>query len=193
MYKCPICELGVAKEEAIPYKNRYLHPACFNNTIKVTVNEKKKQAEKKIIERKGSSTKKPKAELKDGLTEQEFQDKQILFSTIKRIQGSEVITAKTHKLISDYMKNYGFTFKGIAQSLEFFYEIADNSATEDCIGIVPYIYDESQEFFSLGEKTLKANEDIDFNKIDEMYKTNVVKISPQEAQLKQIDIGSIGE
>lgn len=197
---CPICSQPILDEqETIPFKKRTAHVACFNSFMKVTTTEKAKQATKKQAERKSKSTAKPKVELKDGLTEEEYKDKQELFATIRRIQCSEEIAAKTYKLVSDYISKYSFTYRGIQQALVYFYEIKDSFAYgerrgdyKDCIGIVPYTYDEAQSFYTLGETTTKLNKDIDFNNIGKMYKNRVVTVKPRDIVENQINIEDIG-
>lgn len=160
--------------------------------LKITVSKKQDKINDKLKEKKKVASK-PKVELKDGLTEKEFQEKKALHDTIRKIQGNDKITAKTHKLISDYIDKYGFSFIGIKQALEYFYIIQGNNFREDAVGIIPYTYDEAQNFYKMGEKTLEVNADVNLNIISNMYKKQTVKVSPKRLEIEQIDIGNIGQ
>ena len=48
-------------------------------------------------------------------------------------------------MVDNYIKKYNFTYLGMYQALVYFYEIKENPCSEDCVGIIPYCYDESQK------------------------------------------------
>ena len=89
--KCVICgNLINADEETIPYKNRTAHLKCFDNMSKLAGTERSKRetpAKKR--------TQKPKAtvELKEGLTEEEYQEKKSFFDYVRQLIGSSELSA----------------------------------------------------------------------------------------------------
>ena len=58
-------------------------------------------------------------------------------------------TARAWQQAEKYRRELGYTYKGMAQALEYFYEIKENSIEKSCggIGIVPYIYQEAIDFY----------------------------------------------
>lgn len=190
-YKCVFCNENITESEnKIPIKNRYAHERCFNVSLKATDKKQKETRQKKLAERKSKTTVRVKMqeELKEGLTEEEYQEKRKLFNKIREIQGTEKVTAKTYKLIDDYVKKYGFTYSGMEQALKYFYEIENNTFSEDCVGIIPYIYDNAKEYF---ESIIQAAEKNANSNIQQI--TRVIKITPYKDKKDFIDITKIGQ
>lgn len=191
--KCVICgEFIETDQETVPYKNRLAHTNCFNNMMKLTTNNKNKEAEKKLAERKKkTSVAKPKVELKDGLTEEEYAEKQELFKTIRGITNNETILAKDYKLVSDYKEKYSFTYNGMNNAIKYFYIVRGNVVKDNgVVGIVPYVYDDAQEFYNIRVKSAELNKDI--KNVEELYPVKTVKIRPKQNTVKLIDISKIG-
>lgn len=149
MKKCAICNQILKDEDmesAIKIKSRYTHSYCFNNRLKV-----QNQKSKEIIKTR------PKIELKQGLSEEEYAFKKKYYDKIKELLGVENINAKIYKLSEDYIKQYNFNFKGLLETIIFFYEIKQNAVIGDLVGIIPYTYDEAVEYFKQNNKIKNDN------------------------------------
>lgn len=173
--KCVICSNWIEKgDETVPYKNRLAHVQCFNSMMKMAV---KSNSEKKAAKSKKTKKINPKsAVLGDCLTEEESKQKRSLISYIEELFG-EKANAKTYTQIKNLMRDYPyFTYVGLEQSIRFFYEIKENPITNQGLGIVPYVYDQAQEYFkNLGEvQSYNAS----ISNVNELYAHKKVRIAP---------------
>ena len=67
---CVLCGNPIEDNtDSIPYKNRFVHPACFSAAAKAIHIDKTEKIKKEAAEKK-VRTPKPKAELKDGLSDE---------------------------------------------------------------------------------------------------------------------------
>lgn len=188
--KCVICNQWIESvEDSIPFKNRYAHTKCFNISMKLLSDNKTKKLEDNKKE-KNFSGKKIK-EVNGALSEEEFQQKQQYFDFIKEVSGGRNISAKVYKLTQDYISQYGFSYLGMFQALWYFVHIQERELTGDIVGILPYIYEEAQTYFSLAENTEKKNAAI--QAVDPLYQPRTVYLKPNIANNHQIDIATIGE
>ena len=73
--KCLICGETIKDEQSIPYKGRFAHQHCFNIAMKTLQKDKSEKLEEKVNNVSTKKVKKPKAEIKDSITEEEYQDK----------------------------------------------------------------------------------------------------------------------
>lgn len=80
---------------------------------------------------------------------QEEKDKENLEKYIMKLFGDDYITPRIRKQINDYIQKYNYTYSGIQRTLEYFFEIKGNSIDKanHGIGIVPYIYQDSYNYF----------------------------------------------
>ena len=70
---CVLCGLTIEdNNDSIPYKNRYAHIACFRAAAKAIHVDKTEKVKKKEAEKKTKPVSKPKAELKDALSDEEY-------------------------------------------------------------------------------------------------------------------------
>lgn len=80
-------------------------------------------------------------------------------------------------MISKYMNEKGYTYKGILNALKFFYDIQKHSTEKanNSIGIVPYVYDDAQQYF----ENLENKQEQVANEIKTVIQqeTQVVKIA----------------
>lgn len=87
--------------------------------------------------------------------------------------------------IGMFMEKYGYTYVGMKQALEYFYEIQkhkDNRTIEKkSIGIIPYVYGEAQEYFRNQEFRKKKMEE----QIGKMEDSNVLVVKMPEKQVKK--------
>lgn len=173
--KCVICSNWIEKEdETVPYKNRLAHVQCFNSMMKMAV---KSNSEKKAVKSKKAKKINPKSTvLGDCLTEEESKQKRSLIGYIEELFG-EKANAKTYTQIKNLMRDYPyFTYVGLEQSIRFFYEIKENPITNQGLGIVPYVYDQAQEYFkNLGEV---QSHNASISNVNELYAHKKVRIAP---------------
>ena len=64
-----ICNELIVDEQGVPYKGRYAHQKCFNIAIKALQKDKSEQIDKVAEKKKVGRKAKPKAELKEALSE----------------------------------------------------------------------------------------------------------------------------
>lgn len=186
--KCVICgECIDNNAESVPYKGRYSHIACFNVAIKVVVTEKNEKLKTKNKIQKN----KPQKEIREGLSEAEFQSKKRLCDFIrKNIQRD--LPVKVYKLMEDYQKKYKFSYDVMYDDLYWYFAIEQNPIEGDMIGIIPYIHDKAQEYYTIIRKAQKDCEEKMY-KIDEMYPDAKIGIlKPGKPNLPQIDIRQFG-
>lgn len=173
--KCVICSNWIEKgDETVPYKNRLAHVQCFNSMMKMAV---KSNSEKKAAKSKKTKKINPKSTvLGDCLTEEESKQKRSLISYIEELFG-EKANAKTYTQIKNLMRDYPyFTYVGLEQSIRFFYKIKENPITNQGLGIVPYVYDQAQEYFkNLGEV---QSHNASISNVNELYAHKKVRIAP---------------
>ena len=173
--KCVICSNWIEKgDETVPYKNRLAHVQCFNSMMKMAV---KSNSEKKATKSKKTKKINPKSTvLGDCLTEEESKHKRSLINYIEKLFG-EKANAKTYTQIKNLMRDYPyFTYVGLEQSIRFFYEIKENPIINQGLGIVPYVYDQAQEYFkNLGEV---QSHNASISNVNELYAHKKVRIAP---------------
>ena len=173
--KCVICSNWIEKgDETVPYKNRLAHVQCFNSMMKMAV---KSNSEKKAAKSKKTKKINPKSTvLGDCLTEEESKQKRSLISYIEELFG-EKANAKIYTQIKNLMRDYPyFTYVGLEQSIRFFYKIKENPIANQGLGIVPYVYDQAQEYFkNLGEV---QSHNASISNVNELYAHKKVRIAP---------------
>lgn len=186
--KCVICNENIGADEiSVPYKKRYAHQRCFNIAMKTLQKDKSEQIEK-VCEQKKSG-RKPKAELKDALSEEEYVNKQKYYQYLKMLVDDNKLSAKIYVLSEDYIKRYNFTYENMYKTLVYLHEILEKELTGDIVGLIPYYYSEAMQYYSSVERIVEINKNAD---ISQMYKEKTIIIQPKHKKIKQIDITSIG-
>lgn len=187
--KCICCDEWIENnEDSVPYKGRYAHQACFNIAMKALQKDKIEKLEEKTQKGQGKKRKtQPKAELQDSLSEQEYRDKQEYYQYLKEIVAP-TLPAKIYVLSEEYRKKYGFTFKGMYNTLYFLKEIEEKKLLGDIVGIIPYYYNKADEYIQSIERVREKNKDKDINM---MYQEKVIKIPTYKKKNRQIDITSV--
>ena len=148
---CPYCGESIKKDSPnVPYKGRSYHKKCF---------------EKKV---------KPKAELKNGLSEEEYKEKKKYFEYLRQLTGMD-LSAKIYALTDDYIKKYNFTYPKMYKTLYYLKEIKGKELTGDVIGIIPYYYTEAENYFNEIDKVEEQNKEVDLSK---MYQSRTVIVRP---------------
>lgn len=188
--KCVICNELIVDEEGVPYKGRFAHQKCFNNAIKTLQQDKSKQIDKVAEKKKVGRKARPKAELKEALSEEEYEKKQKYYKYLRQIVGNDELSAKTYALTEDYIRRYEFTYETMQQTLVYLHEIIEKDLVGDVVGLIPYYYSEAMQYYDAISKVVELNEGID---ISQMYKEKTIIVQPKRRRIKQIDIESIGK
>lgn len=188
--KCVICNEPILDEPSVPYKGRYAHQRCFNVVIQTLHKDKKEKIESVSKNRKGSNKKRGTAELKESLSEEEYQEKQRYINYLKQLLNVEKLNAKIYAVTEDYIKRYKFSYEGMYKTLVYLNEIIEKELTGDIIGIIPYYYNEAKQYCVAVDKIEKLNENID---ISRMYHEKIIRIKPPKRKIKQLDITTIKE
>lgn len=187
---CVLCGLTIEdNNDSVPYKKRYAHIACFRAAAKAIHVDKEEKVKKKEAEKKIKPASKPKVELKDALSDEEYVQKNLYYDYIRKTTGIAELPVKVYALTDNYIKKYEFTFQGMYATLTYMHDILEKQFGEDIVGLIPYYYTEAQAHY----KTVKAigdrNKDINTKG---MYKHKTVYIDTKKKKIKQLDITTIG-
>ncbi len=189
--KCLICGETILDEQSVPYKGRFVHLQCFNIAMKTLHKDKiEKLEEKKETNSNTNKTRKPKAELKNSLSEEEYENKQKYYDYLRQLTNDTQLSTKIYVLSEDYIKKYNFTFHDMYLTLVYEHEILGKELIGDIVGIIPYCYEEAKQYY-ISIENIK-NESNNMN-LSEMYKEKTIKIEPKHKKIHQIDISKIGE
>lgn len=188
--KCKICGEPVgASEESIPYKRGIAHRKCFDLSMKIITNNKKDSisSEKK----KKVSKSKPHVELKEGLTEEEYQEKRKLCDYIRELTKEDLSVA-TYKLMDDYKKKYKISYAEMYDDLKWYFDFCDHDVDgERVIAMVPLCHTEAQKYYkSVRETNALIIENL--KELPDMYQTKRAVVSKRKQSLKEIDISTLG-
>ena len=184
--KCCVCNKWIRNEdEMIPYKNRFVHPDCFNIAVKIVKQEKDEELAKKTEEKKEKKKKvsRPKAELKEGLSNEEYKEKEKYYSYLKKLLNTEKLTAKIYTVSERDKDRFNWTWIGMYNTLVYLNEIKEKELVGDVVGYLPYAYDEAQAFYDDVKKVEESNKDKDINNL---YSERVIKITPPKRIIKQL-------
>ena len=187
--KCVICN-EILDEQGVQYKGRYAHQKCFNIAMKTLQKEKNREIDKVAEKKKVGRKAKPKAELKEALSEEEYRKKQQYYNYLRGLIDGQELSAKIYALTEDYIERYKFTYESMYKTLVYLHEIIEKELTGDVVGIIPYYHSEAAQYYESIDKVAEFNKDID---ISQMYKEKTILIQPKKKKIKQIDIESIGK
>ena len=187
--KCVICN-EILDEQGVQYKGRYAHQKCFNIAMKTLQKEKNKEIDKVAEKKKVGRKAKPKAELKEALSEEEYRKKQQYYNYLRGLIDGQELSAKIYALTEDYIERYKFTYESMYKTLVYLHEIIEKELTGDVVGIIPYYHSEAAQYYDSLDKVAELNKDIDISK---MYKEKTILIQTKKKKIKQIDIESIGK
>lgn len=190
--KCICCgEYIGTDEESVPYKNRHAHIKCFQISLKTMQKEKTQQLSDKANEKKAKtkSSPKPKAELKDAVSEEGYAEKKQYYQYLRSLIHGEM-SAKIYALSDQYISRYDFTFKNMYQTLVYLNEILEKELNGDIVGLIPYYYTEAEKYYESIASIEENNKNIDTST---MYQEKIIYIQPKIRKNKQIDISSIGK
>lgn len=189
--KCICCGKYIGTdEESVPYKSRYAHVKCFQSTVKTIKKDKdKKLAEKANSKEKKKKSTKPKAELKDALSEEEYAEKKQYYQYLRELHNEE-LSIKVYTLSDLYINRYNLTFKKMYQTLVYLHEILEKDLVGDIVGLIPYYYTEAVKYYENIAEIEERNKDIDTST---MYQEKTIFIKPKQRKNIQIDINSVGK
>lgn len=191
--KCVICGKPIIDEEGIPYKNRYAHSDCFQSAIKLIAVDKKDRLEEKNKQSKEKTKQsKSKAELKDGLSEEEYAEKTKYYSYIRsllELNNNDKLDAKYYVISNRMIEEYSFTWKGMYLTLCYLKEILQKEVKDNYIGLIPYYYETALSFF---DKVKKIEEDNKQINTAEMYSRKTIYIEPRKRVTKLLNVEDIG-
>lgn len=91
------------------------------------------------------------------------------------------------KQIKEFQETYGYTLKGMQMALFYFHEVLGNSVDGQGIGIIPYIYDETKEYYTKLSAVNQQNMNIEFDNTVEFVKSYY----PKPKKRKVIDISQL--
>lgn len=180
--KCLYCEDPITPDtpddQIKKIKNRYAHLKCFELHVEALDKGYKIQKKEKSDiqkEQKTQKAKKPKSieEVKKGLTEQEFQEKQILFEYLKSILEDHELKPQHYALISKYMDEFNYSYLMLYQIMFYIFSILVKPVKSNPVGLVPYYADEAIKYYKELKDIEERNKDKD---IRQMYKKQIVKI-----------------
>jgi len=187
--KCVLCgEVILPTESCVPYKHRYAHSKCFNDAMRTLSNGKKKQLQT-AAESKKKKMNKPQAQLKEGMSEEEYAKKKKYYNYLQSLVEDGDLTAKQFAVSEKYIERYNFNFEGMYNTLVYLNEILEKDLTGDVVGIIPYYYNEANQFYE--ELTAIEVNNTNIN-LQTLYPTKHVYIKPIKKRFKELDIEEIG-
>jgi hypothetical protein len=127
----------------------------------------------------------------DSMTQQSAQDDRdlkVLEEYIVKLLKLDCMNARIKKQIKDMRSEYGFTYSGILKSLQYFYEVRNNSIEKanGGVGIVPYVYEDAKKYFY----TIYMAQQQNVDKSAEQYvkKGKKIIIAPPERKVKVVEL-----
>lgn len=83
-------------------------------------------------------------------------EKMLLDEYICKIFELKATGPTNNSLIKKYKEQYGYNYDGMLKALKYFYEVQKHSPnkSEERVGIIPYVYDEAQEYFKAREQKI---------------------------------------
>lgn len=189
-YKCPVCGQPVLSDEAVPLKNRYLHQKCFNSQMKAIGDSNRRQSAEKA--KKKTSKAKPLAELKEGMSEEEYQEKKRYYDKLKKLRNNDVLDVKDYKVSEDYLKKYSATWLDLYLTLCYIFDVKQRPVQGDCVGLIPFYFSEALRYYKELKSLEEYGDSLNNNKVSDLYKTQIIRIRPKNKSKSQIDISVIG-
>lgn len=191
-HKCFFCGKFIEEgENEVPYKNRYAHTVCFNNSMKMLTKDKKEKLNEAASKKKKKAPK-PKAELKNPMSEEDYQEKKRFFDYIRSYyldNEEDKLPAKVYVLAEKYIEQYGYTYESMYKTLVYMREIKCMDLHGDAVGMIPYLSDEAVDYYTELVNVEENNKDIDVSK---MYRTKSVVVLPKfQRRNNLIDIESL--
>lgn len=126
---------------------------------------------------------------------QDEKDLEELERYIKKFFNEPYINAQVRKQIKDFRQEYGYTYSGILKTLIYWYDIKgnprDREITNGGIGIVPFVYEQSKQYYYSLYLAQLANQGKDIEKF--RPKVREVKIQPPQRVKKEEKLFNLGD
>ena len=121
---------------------------------------------------------------------QEEKDYEELLKYIKQKFGMQTVSAKIIRQITDYKRQYNFTYSGMHKTLIWWFDIKKNTLenTNGGIGILPYIYNDASAYYY----GLYLAQTVNQNKTFKM-EVEEIEISPPKSYIPPPKLFNIGE
>lgn len=80
-------------------------------------------------------------------------EKILLDEYICKLFQLKAVGPSNNKLVKDYVEKRGYSYNGIYKALQYYYEVKKHNTdkAEERIGIVPFVYNDAQEYYSIIE------------------------------------------
>lgn len=93
---------------------------------------------------------------------QEEKDKDMFYKYVKHIYGANYNYMMINKQAESFIKEYGYTWSGMAGTLHWFYDINHGSVEDGHggVGIIPYVYDQAKEYYLTISKAEEKNKEV---------------------------------
>lgn len=121
----------------------------------------------------------------------EEKDQRALFIDYAYKLFNNKLNPAAYKLMNKYIEK-GCTWLGMVRSLEWFYVIKKNSIVKakNNIGIIPYVYDEAQKFYTFQEYNNKRVLQAHLNSSKKVQQETVVKLQ-EKKKVSTIDLTTL--
>jgi hypothetical protein len=192
---CPLCGKPIEEtDESVPYKNRVAHRKCFLNLASVAQKNRKADSKDREAERKAKAKVQQEEKAKESrvvleVSEEEYKEKKAVLEYLEQLSGQPA-TAKVYQLLKNYATKYRLSYQGMLETLQYYYEVLDNPPKGDCIGIIPYYYDDACKYMKKFQSYQHVNDDVTAHDLKEMYKETVITIKHREPE-GLIDLSSL--
>ena len=124
---------------------------------------------------------------------QEEKDFEALTNYIKMKFGYALIPSKISRQITDYKREYNFTYSGMLKALIWWFDVQKHTleGTNGGIGILPYIYNDAKTYYYglYMAQMVNANKDLEHYKT----KVEVIEIAPPQVYTQPPRLFNIGE
>ena len=157
---------------------------------KQKVTKQKEQAKKEKVRQEKEQKQKEKAEIKpienvkDALSEEEFQAKKKYYTYLREQMGE--VQAKHYVITERYIKQYDFTFSGMYNALIYIHDILEkafDTENGNIVSLIPYYYEEAETYYKDIENCGKANKGKDINKMYHVQTVNVTRSKPKRGEI----------
>ena len=129
-------------------------------------------------------------ELAEAGKTQDEKDYEALTNYIKKVFSYSTIPAKISRQITDYKKQYNFTYSGMLKALVWWFNVKGNTTegTNGGIGILPYIYNDAKTYYYGLYMAQQANQDKTIHQ-----KTEEIEIAPPRVYVQPLRLFNIEE
>lgn len=115
----------------------------------------------------------------------EAEDKQKLLDYLDELFNHNCNWVVINQMLKKYISEYNYTYSGIMKAMHYFYEIKGNSIAKanGSIGIIPYIYNESYQYYYDIWLSQQRNKDKDLQSY--VAEESLIVIPPPERKIKK--------